>query len=82
MKYVTITVTPNPSNVILPNNYTYDVVITEELPTSYGSGTNRISLDSLAYDMSHTDLSMDDDYLTFDTSSVVMSQTNITMDEN
>lgn len=81
MKYVTITVTPNPANVILPNNYTYTTIITEEIPTYYGSGTNRTSFDSLAYDMSQ-DYTMDMDYLTFDTNKFNMSQTNITMDTN
>jgi hypothetical protein len=82
MKYVTITITPNPVNVILPNNYTYTTVITEELPTSYGIGvTSRLALDSLAYDMSQN-YTMDRSYLTFDSNQIKMSQTNVTMDTN
>lgn len=79
-KMVTITVTPNPNDVILPNNYTYTTVITENISTS--EVESLASFDSTIYDMSQMGKTMDDDFYTFDTLAYNMSITNVTMDTN
>lgn len=54
----TITITPNPSDVILPNNYTYTTNV-EEVQNTNSSSITSEDFDSLAFNMSQVGPTMD-----------------------
>ena len=55
----TITVTPNPTDVVMPNNYTYTTNVSESI-SSTETWPTVLAFDSLAFDMSHVDQTMDE----------------------
>jgi hypothetical protein len=82
-----IIVLPNPVDVILPNNYTYSVLISN-FPDTLSTFVNIATFDNLLIDLSSTEYTMDQDALipfvntpTFDNRLINLSSTEYTMDQ-